>query len=73
MTHLTQDSITEDAKNRGVAAEDLAAIDFGTFPTEDLEKTIVDDVATLKAQDVLKGVDIRGFVLDTDTALLKEL
>lgn len=74
MTHLTDEGIREDVRKRDPG--DAAAaekIDFGCFTEEDLEKTILEDVATLKGEKLLKGVDIRGYVLSTETGHLQEL
>lgn len=71
MTHLTDDVIKHDLHERDVHGGD--GLDYGCFKTEDLEKSIKDDVATLKTDALLKDVNIRGFVLDTDSAVLREI
>lgn len=74
MTHLTNESIKDDVLNR--SSEDAAAaemIDFGCFAADDLEKVVLEDVETLKANYMLQGVDIRGYILTTETGQLREL
>lgn len=74
MTHLTNEGIKEDIRNRN--AEDSAAaekIDFGCFAADDLENVILEDVKTLQSESMLKGVDIRGYVLITETGELRQL
>lgn len=74
MTHLTDEQIKEDIRKRN--PDDAAAaenIDFGCFAESDLEKTIVKDVESLKAEKLLRGVDIRGYVLSTETGRLQEV
>jgi carbonic anhydrase len=74
MTHLTNESIKEDVRKRDVdGSADASKIDFGCFTEADLEKTILEDVETLKGESLLKGVEIRGFVLTTETGVLREL
>lgn len=74
MTHLTDEQIKEDVRKRN--SEDAATaegIDFGCFKDSDLEKVILQDVESLKAEKLLQGVDIRGYVLSTETGRLQEL
>ena len=76
MTHLTETQIREDVKKRGNsdAARDAENIpSFGCFAAEDLEKTIREDVEALKAEALLSEVEVRGFVLSTETGLLREI
>lgn len=74
MTHLTNDEIKEDVKKRdSEGTMDTSKIDFGCFTAADLEKTILEDVSALKAESLLKNVEIRGFVLTTETGLLQEI
>lgn len=74
MTHLTNEGIKEDVRSRNsqhsAAAEE---IDFGCFPAEELEQSIIQDVNTLKAVPMLEGIDIRGYVLSTEEGHLREL
>lgn len=74
MTHLTDEQIKEDVRKRdsedGTAAE---KIDFGCFTESDLEKVILQDVESLRAEKLLRGVDVRGYVLSTETGRLQEL
>lgn len=74
MTHLTNEGIKEDIRRRHPAHPEAAeGIDFGCFKAEDLEKTIMEDVNALKAEQLLEGVDVRGYVLSTETGRLREL
>lgn len=70
MTHLHDEEILEDARKVDPETTDT---NFGCFAAEDLEKVILEDVETLKAAKSLKGVDIRGYVLVTETGRLHEL
>lgn len=70
MTHLTNEGIKEDGRQRGVDSTD---IDFGCFTEEELKQSVLDDVQILKDDKMLKGVEIRGFVLSTESGLLEEL
>ncbi len=71
MTFLTNDGIKEDMSKRGVKGHD--DIDFGCYTAEDLKKSVLEDVQILQADSLLKGVDVRGFVLSTESGLLEEL
>jgi hypothetical protein len=74
MTHLSNDKIRDEVLARGVKDhEHVDSVDFGCFTSADLEKVILEDVETLKAEETLKGVEIRGFVLTTETGVLREL
>jgi len=75
MTHLTEDGIRADAKERTPdAASEIDAVDtYGCFIAADLEKTIRDDVETLKRSKVLAGVEILGLKLDTESGIVTEV
>lgn len=75
MTHLTDEGIRQDAKARtpDAAAEIDAIESYGCFDAADFEKTILDDVRTLRQAKVLAGMDIRGLALDTYTGIVTEL
>lgn len=74
MTFLTNEQIKEDVLKRNpenaVATE---GIDFGCFGESELEKIVLQDVKSLRAEKLLQGVDIRGYVLSTETGHLQEL
>lgn len=70
MTHLTNEEIAEDGRQRGV---DTNAIDFGCFTAEHLKQSVLDDVQILKNDNRLEGLEIRGFVLGTESGLLEEV
>jgi hypothetical protein len=72
MTHLTNEGIKEDMRKRGIEG-DLDNIDPGCFTAEDLRKSIQEDVEILRSSTHLKGAQIRGFVLTTETGLLEEI
>ncbi|KIY04242.1 uncharacterized protein Z520_00936 [Fonsecaea multimorphosa CBS 102226] len=71
MTHLTDEGIKKDILERGI--DGAEGINFGCFRGEDIKKSVLDDVQTLKAERLLKDVEVRGFVLTTETGLLEEL
>ena len=74
MTHLTDEEIKSDVKKRvPEEAERVEGIEFGSFTAEDFEKTILEDVETLRTDKLLRGVEVRGFALSTETGVLKEL
>ena len=74
MTHLTDEEIKSDVKKRvPEEAERVEGIEFGCFAAEDFEKTILEDVETLRTDKLLRGVEVRGFALSTETGVLKEL
>lgn len=70
MTHLHDEEILENVRKYDPEHTDS---NFGCFAAEDLEKVILEDVETLRAEKALTGVDIRGYVLTTETGLLREL
>lgn len=75
MTHLTEEGLRHDAKTRtpDAAAEVDAVESYGCFDAADFEKTIKEDVLTLRRAKVLAGVDVRGFALDTVTGIVTEV
>ena len=75
MTHLTDNQIRQDVKKRDAngATRDADKMSFGCFAADDLEKTILEDVEALKAETLLKEVEVRGFVLSTETGVLREI
>lgn len=74
MTFLTDEQIKEDVRKRNPDhAAAAAGIDFGCFRTADLEKVVLQDVHSLRAEKLLQGVDIRGYVLVTETGRLRQL
>lgn len=72
MTHITDDQIREDLRKNG-ADDDAVKEGFGCFTTEDLEQTILEDVETLKKHEWLRGAEIKGYLLETETGVLREL
>jgi hypothetical protein len=73
MTHLTAEQIKGDIERRHGGKADTTGIDFGCFSTAELEKSIHDDVKALEADVLLRGIEVRGFVLTTETGLLREI
>lgn len=74
MTHLTNKEIQDDLVTKFPgSAETAKEIDFGCFAEEDLVKTIKEDVEALQAEEILKGVEILGFTLDTVTGILSRV
>ena len=75
MSHLTEEGLRQGAKARTPdAAADIDSIEsYGTFDPADFEKTILEDVRTLKQAKVLAGIDVKGFALDTFTGVITEL
>ncbi|KAL8824521.1 MAG: hypothetical protein Q9191_005002 [Dirinaria sp. TL-2023a] len=75
MTHLTEESLRQEAKTRtpDAAAEIDTVDDYGCFEAADFEKTIEEDVLTLRRAKVLAGIDVRGLALDTVTGIVTEL
>ena len=75
MTHLSQEQIVGEAKERTPdAAADIDAMgDFGCFAKEDFEETVKKDVRTLRAEKALKGVLILGFTMNLDDGIVRPL
>ncbi|KAL8791333.1 MAG: hypothetical protein Q9195_005952 [Heterodermia aff. obscurata] len=75
MTHLTEDTLRQAVKAKAPdAAADIDAVEaYGTFDAADFEKTILEDVRTLRQAKVLAGIDVKGFALDTFTGVITEL
>lgn len=75
MTHLNDEGIRKDAKTRtpDAAGEVDATESYGCFEAADFEETIRIDVKALRSAEVLKGVQVRGLALDTETGLVREL
>ena len=74
MTHITDEEIRQDAKKRtpnAVGVNDNTV--YGCAPASDFEKSIWEDVEILRSTEVLAGVDIRGFAMDTETGFVSEL
>ena len=74
-THVTDDEVREEAKARTPdAAETVDATEsYGAFAAADFDETIKIDVKTLRASKVLAGIDVRGFALETETGVVREL
>ena len=72
---MTDDEVRQIAKatTPDAAAEIDAVESYGTIDAADFEKTILEDVRTLKQAKVLAGVEVKGFALDTFTGSVTEL
>ena len=74
MLHLKDSEVRAEAKQRTPdAASDIDAMEIGCLPADAFEQAIVDDVRKLRAEKVLKGVEIRGMALDTFTGVVREI
>lgn len=72
--HLTDPEIRAEAKQRTPdAAKDIDAMSFGCLPADAFEASIAEDVRKLRAEKVLRGVEVRGMALDTFTGLVREV
>ncbi|KAB8338706.1 hypothetical protein FH972_021651 [Carpinus fangiana] len=73
-THLTDDQITREAKERTPkAAAEIDAMHFGCFKEQDLENSVKVNVDILRATTALEGVQVLGFVLETETGVARLL
>ncbi|KAL6716508.1 hypothetical protein ACLMJK_006075 [Lecanora helva] len=74
MTHLTDDGVRAEAKERTLdAAVEIDAMTFGCALSDAFEALITEDVRRLRAEKVLKGVEIRGMALHTFTGVVREV
>lgn len=74
MIHLSDEGVKSDIKNRTPTQATLAdAIEFLTFSHEDVEDVVRRDVQVLKDEEMLDGLNILGFVFDTETGELKQV
>lgn len=73
-TYLTTEGIKGDVVARNPeSASTVKDMDFRVFAEGDLDKSVVEDVQALRASDLLVGANVRGFVLDLETGLLREV
>lgn len=74
VSHVTENEIREFAKSKNpAAAADVDKIDFRLWKEEQLEETVREDVRKLREEKSLDGMEIYGFVLDTQTGAVKEV
>ena len=74
MGHVTEDEVRAYAKSKNpAAAADVDKIDFGLWKEEHLQDTVREDVRKLRAEKSLEGMEVLGFVLDTQTGVVTEL
>ncbi|KAE8556394.1 hypothetical protein EYB25_001095 [Talaromyces marneffei] len=74
MTHVTEDEIRDYAKSKNPAAAAIVdKIDFGLWKEEHLEDSVRKDVRKLREEKSLDGIEVFGFVLDTQTAVVTEV
>ena len=71
MTCLTDDGIKHDLHECGV--EEVTMLLSVRFTADDLKKSALEDVKTLNTDGLLKIVEIRGFVLSTESVLLEDI
>lgn len=72
MTHVTQEQAVQEAMERTPdAGREIEKIDFGSFAADEFEETIRKDVKTLRAAQVLGGLNILGFKLITETGAVE--
>lgn len=68
MMHVTPKEIIDTVAKDGPGAKRQAEkIDFRVFSSEGFEESVREDVRTLRSAEVLAGVNIYGFKLDTFT------
>ena len=74
MTHVTEDEIREYAKSKNPeAAAVVDKMDFDLWREEHLEESVKKDVRKLREEKSLDGIEVFGFVLDTQTAVVTEV
>ena len=75
MTHLTNDQVVNEAKERTPKA--VAVIDkiddYGCFPASDFEETVKKDVLKLRSEAALEGMQILGFTMDLGDGVVRQL
>lgn len=72
MTHLTDGQIRDDIRQIG-ADESSLKMEFGCFAAEMMEEIIKKDVQELKDHEILQGVEVTGYVLETESGLLRQV
>ena len=71
---MTEADLRADVKRRTPdAAVEETGEPYGCFAAEDFEATIREDVETLRGAKVLAGVQVRGFALETETGVVREV
>lgn len=74
MTHVTEEEIREYSKSKNPeAAAIVDDIDFDLWKEEHLEESVKKDVRKLRDEKSLDGIEVFGFVLDTQTAVVTEV
>jgi carbonic anhydrase len=74
VTHVTEQELRDYAKSKNPAsAADVDKIEFRLWEKEQLEESVKEDVSILRAEKSLTGLEVYGFVLDTQTGVLKEV
>lgn len=74
MTHVTEEEIREYSKSKNPeAAAIVDNIDFDLWKEEHLEESVKKDVRKLRDEKSLDGIEVFGFVLDTQTAVVTEV
>ena len=74
MTHMTDEEIRREAKERTPAATpEIESATYGCWTPSEFEQSIKDDVRVLQKSEVLKGVNIFGFQLVTETGIVTKI
>lgn len=74
MTHVTKDEIRDVATSKNpAAAVEVDEMDLGLFKPEDLEETVKEDVRKLRSEKTLDGLEVYGFILETDKGVVREI
>ncbi|EED23684.1 conserved hypothetical protein [Talaromyces stipitatus ATCC 10500] len=74
VTHVTDEEIREYAISKNPAAAEIVnKIDFNLWREEHLVESVKEDVRKLRAEKSLDGIEVFGFTLDTQTAVVTEV
>jgi len=74
VTHVTKDEICNVAKSKNpAAAAEVDGMELGLFDPQELEETVKEDVRKLRSEKTLEGLEVYGFVLETETGILREV
>lgn len=75
MSYMGEDALRAEVKARSPeAGSEIDAVEsFGCFDKVDLEKSVRDDVETLRQAKALAGMEFRGFKFTTETGVVTEI
>lgn len=71
---LSDEQIVREAKERTSSGEAAAQIDdlhFGCYTAAELESSVRQDVDVLRASPALAGIEVLGFVMETETGVVR--